>query len=106
MIEKWRLPCCLAKQRKKDGFFVPLLPILPQMAAGLGFGPPQTARDDHQKFKCDGRQYCSEMTSREDAVYFFATVRTQKWMGTVTGFLVRMIRDFDLEISLLGAHLP
>jgi cold shock CspA family protein len=57
----------------------------PQIVADLGFGIPQTARDDHQTFTCDGRQYCSDMTSRAEAVYFIRNCPDTKMDGDHDG---------------------
>lgn len=38
-----------------------------------------------QKFKCDGRQYCSQMTSREEAVFFIRNCPNTKMDGDGDG---------------------
>ncbi|WP_083870886.1 excalibur calcium-binding domain-containing protein [Marinobacter santoriniensis] len=35
----------------------------------LSFSPTESSSQP-SRFKCDGRQYCSQMTSREEAVFF------------------------------------
>lgn len=37
-------------------------------------------------YQCDGRQYCSQMTSYEEAKFLSTTARAQKWMVTAMAF--------------------
>jgi len=51
-----------------------------------------TIQNDHEtndktktRFKCDGRQYCSQMTSREEAEYFIRNCPNTKMDGDHDG---------------------
>jgi len=41
--------------------------------------------DSGSQFQCDGRQYCSQMTSREEAVYFIRNCPNTKMDGDNDG---------------------
>lgn len=57
----------------------------PRSVADLSFSTPQTAIDNRQKFKCDGRQHCTEMTSRAEAEYFIRNCPDTKMDGDNDG---------------------
>lgn len=47
--------------------------------------PSTTSQASYQKFKCDGRQHCSQMTSREEAVFFIRNCPNTKMDGDNDG---------------------
>ena len=55
----------------------------------IKLSPPKeqvrTSRASYQKFKCDGRQHCSQMTSREEAVFFIRNCPNTKMDGDHDG---------------------
>jgi hypothetical protein len=57
------------------------------------------------KFKCDGRQYCSQMTSREEAEFFTKIVQIQKWMATMMEFLVKKTVAFSTYQGRPNLHM-
>ncbi|WP_323054400.1 excalibur calcium-binding domain-containing protein [Microbulbifer thermotolerans] len=48
-------------------------------------GTAKSRHDSYQAFKCDGRQYCSQMTSREEAVFFTRNCPNTKMDGDGDG---------------------
>lgn len=88
-----------ASSKRKPLTMVPILVVLgllgyagyrfflsqPQTVADPGFSIPQTAIDNRQKFKCDGRQHCTEMTSRAEAEYFIRNCPGTKMDGDNDG---------------------
>ncbi|UHQ56495.1 excalibur calcium-binding domain-containing protein [Microbulbifer sp. YPW16] len=48
-------------------------------------GPDKSSQVLYQKFKCDGRQHCSQMTSREEAVFFIRNCPNTKMDGDNDG---------------------
>lgn len=53
-----------------------------------------------QNFTCDGRQHCSQMTSRAEAVFFINNCLIQKWMAIEMATLVRTIQGFKMSGNL------
>ena len=47
--------------------------------------PAQASKVSHQRFKCDGRQYCTQMKSREEAVFFISNCPNTKMDGDNDG---------------------
>jgi len=43
------------------------------------------SQEKEQKFKCDGRQYCSQMTSCEEAIFFIKNCPNTKMDGDNDG---------------------
>jgi hypothetical protein len=51
----------------------------------LGFSPPATVRILPEQFTCDGRIYCSQMTSCEEARFFLLHCPRTKMDGNGDG---------------------
>ncbi|WGL15900.1 excalibur calcium-binding domain-containing protein [Microbulbifer bruguierae] len=47
--------------------------------------PAESSQVSHQKFKCDGRQHCSQMNSREEADFFIENCPNTKMDGDHDG---------------------
>ena len=56
----------------------------PEIKQKLGLAPPPKMRVLNAQFKCDGRIYCSQMTSCEEARYFLTYLASP---GTATAAL-------------------
>lgn len=57
----------------------------PVAFSSFGLSTPQRVQTENHKFKCDGRQYCSDMTSRAEAEYFTRNCPNTKMDGDNDG---------------------
>lgn len=61
------------------------LPLQSGEVAGSRFVAPKITPPENTKFRCDGRQHCSEMTSREEAEFFIRNCPNTKMDGDNDG---------------------
>lgn len=59
----------------------------------------RTFSESNANFSCDGRQHCSQMTSRAEAEYFTKHCPDTKWMVTTMVSLVKMTLDFNINMN-------
>lgn len=68
--------CGMIQERSRDSYAPTSSEVAPSVAR------PAAAQN---RFKCDGRQYCSQMTSRAEAVYFLRHCPNTKMDGDRDG---------------------
>lgn len=57
----------------------------PVTVAGSGLDAPHRVQSEKHNFRCDGRQHCSEMTSRSEAEFFIRNCPNTKMDGDNDG---------------------
>jgi len=77
----------------------------PHQVTKPGHVERSTAGQIAPKFKCDGRQYCSQMKSRAEAEFLSGTARTQRWTETAMEFHVKTIHVSEVR-NIDAGHAP